>query len=75
MSDNPEKILESLNELENDEKIIENQIREVCWNSRGSVTYQDAIKMSPKERMDWIKFASDKYDKESGNETFRQQLL
>lgn len=31
--------------------------------------------MSPKERMDWIKFASDKYDKESGNETFRQELF
>ena len=75
LSNNSEEILKSLEELENDSKAIENQIREVCWYSKGSVTYQDAIRMSPKERVDWIKFAADKYDKESGNETFRQELL
>lgn len=75
LTDDPELIIEGLNELENDAKAIERQIREVCWYSKGSVTYQDAIKMSPRERIEWIKFASDKYDKESGNETLRQELI
>ena len=75
MKNEPEEIVEILEELQNDSKAIERQIREVCWYSRGSVTYDNAIMMSPKDRMEWIEFASDKYDKESGNETFRQQLL
>ena len=75
LSSEPEEILKGLKELENDSKAIENQIREVCWYSKGSITWTDAIMMSPRERMDWIKFASSKFEKESGTEIFRQELI
>lgn len=72
-------ILETLNNFEKAEEQIYFQIRQICFYSQGSVTYQDALFMSPKERIEWVEFIQSEFDKKqeqmSGNEVIRQKEL
>ncbi len=51
--------MSNLKTLEANVGAIEKEIRSLCYYSQGSVTYENALYMSPKERNDWIKFINE----------------
>jgi hypothetical protein len=63
-----EEIVAWLDSLEKDSKALKKEIMQLCWYMRGSVSYTEAMEMSPSERETIIKLVKDNLEtaKKSG---------
>jgi hypothetical protein len=63
-----EKIVAWLDSLEKESKALKKEIIQLCWYMRGSVTYTEAMEMSPSEREIIVKLVKDNLEttKKSG---------
>jgi hypothetical protein len=63
-----EEIVAWLDSLENDSKALKKEIMQLCWYMRGSVSYTEAMEMSPSERETIVKLVKDNLEtaKKSG---------
>ena len=63
-----EKIVAWLDSLEKDSKALKKEIMQLCWYMRGSITYTEAMELSPSEREIVIKLVKDNLEttKKSG---------
>lgn len=65
---NNEEIIAWLDSLEKDSKALKREIMQLCWYMRGSVSYTEAMEMSPTERETIVKLVKDNLEtaKKSG---------
>lgn len=63
-----EKIVAWLDSLEKESKALKKEIIQLCWYMRGSITYTEAMELSPFEREIVIKLVKDNLEttKKSG---------
>jgi hypothetical protein len=63
-----EEIVAWLDSLEKDSKALKKEIMQLCWYMRGSVSYTEAMEMSPSERETIVKLVKDNLEtaKKSG---------
>ena len=62
-----------LKSLEQNVRAVEKDIRSLCYYSQGSVTYDNALIMSPYERNEWIRYINE-INAEQTNK-FRQDVV
>ncbi len=65
---NNEEVIAWLDSLEKDSKALQREIMQLCWYMRGSVSYTEAMEMSPSERETIVKLIKDNLEtaKKSG---------
>ena len=65
---NNEEIIAWLDSLEKDSKALKREIMQLCWYMRGSVSYTEAMEMSPSERETIVKLVKENLEtaKKSG---------
>jgi hypothetical protein len=65
---NNEEVIAWLDSLERDSKALKREIMQLCWYMRGSVSYTEAMEMSPSERETIVKLVKDNLEtaKKSG---------
>ena len=65
---NNEEVIAWLDSLEKDSKALKKEIIQLCWYMRGSVSYTEAMEMSPFERETIVKLVKDNLEtaKKSG---------
>jgi len=65
---NNEEVIAWLDSLEKDSKALKREIMQLCWYMRGSVSYTEAMEMSPSERETIVKLIKDNLEtaKKSG---------
>lgn len=65
---NNEEIIAWLDSLEKDSKALKKEVMQLCWYMRGSVSYTEAMEMSPSERETIVKLVKDNLEtaKKSG---------
>jgi len=65
---NNEEVIAWLDSLEKDSKALQREIMQLCWYMRGSVSYSEAMEMSPSERETIVKLIKDNLEtaKKSG---------
>jgi hypothetical protein len=63
-----EEIIAWLDSLEKESKALQKEIMQLCWYMRGSVSYTEAMEMSPSERETIVKLIKDNLEtaKKSG---------
>ena len=65
---NNEEVIAWLDSLERDSKALKREIMQLCWYMRGSVSYTEAMEMSPSERETIVKLVKENLEtaKKSG---------
>jgi hypothetical protein len=65
---NNDEVIAWLDSLEKDSKALKREIMQLCWYMRGSVSYTEAMEMSPSERETIVKLIKDNLEtaKKSG---------
>jgi hypothetical protein len=65
---NNEEVIAWLDSLEKDSKALKREIMQLCWYMRGSVSYTEAMELSPSEREIIVKIVKDNLEtaKKSG---------
>lgn len=65
---NNDEVIAWLDSLEKDSKALQREIMQLCWYMRGSVSYTEAMEMSPSERETIVKLIKDNLEtaKKSG---------
>ena len=65
---NNEEVIAWLDSLERDSKALKREIMQLCWYMRGSVSYTEAMEMSPLERETIVKLVKENLEtaKKSG---------
>ena len=63
-----EKIISWLDSLEKETKALKKEIMQLCWYMRGSISYSEAMELSPAEREIIVKLIKDNLEtaKKSG---------
>lgn len=63
-----EEVVAWLDSLEKESKALKKEIMQLCWYMRGSVSYTEAMEMSPTERETIVKLVKDNLEtaKKSG---------
>lgn len=63
-----EKIISWLDSLEKESKALKKEIMQLCWYMRGSISYSEAMELSPAEREIIVKLIKDNLEtaKKSG---------
>ena len=61
-------MLDYFNQLENQSKAIKEEVLKLCWNMRGSISYNEGMMLSPDERTMISKIVKDNLEttKKSG---------
>lgn len=71
----PHERLAYIKSVEAEYNELYNHIRELVWNSNGSLTWNEALIFSPEERNNWMKFINKKLEQKSGQSLLVQEKI
>jgi len=74
ISAEPEQIGDHIKMLERETKEIKSSIIDVCYHMRGGVTRQEAMMMSPAERIEHIEYISNVYKEKAAAMTGQESM-